>query len=208
MPTAEMHRLFIAIPVPETVKDAIQKAQTELRAALSANMIRWTKREQFHLTLRFLGNVEASRLENLAAAVQDACGRFTVLWLRAERIGFFPAMRHPRVVWAWVHDAKEQLPLLQSAVQSAVADYTMEAPEERFTGHVTVGRAKTMTKGQADVLAKQALQMVTRCFGEWTADRVEIIRSEPSPAGSRYTTVATAQLARGTTRSARAERNS
>src|SRR5436853_393662 len=101
----ENYRLFIAMTVPDAVKAEIEKAQAELRAALPG-VVRWTKRGQFHLTLRFLGNVPADRVELLTRAVRDVCAGFAALRLRAERIGCFPDLRFPRVIWAWVHDEK------------------------------------------------------------------------------------------------------
>src|SRR5262245_31263727 len=100
-------RLFIAISLPKTVKAEIEKGQEELRRALTGDAVRWTKREQFHLALRFLGTVDSTRLSALADALRNASREFSPLQLRAERIGFFPDARFPRVVWIWVHDEKE-----------------------------------------------------------------------------------------------------
>jgi RNA 2',3'-cyclic 3'-phosphodiesterase len=83
-------RLFIALTLPETVIDSVAKAQAELRRALPIGCVRWTSREQFHLTLRFLGDVEAERVEALKAALSRACESLPALQLRAEGIGFFP----------------------------------------------------------------------------------------------------------------------
>jgi 2'-5' RNA ligase len=195
MQNEETHRLFIALVVPEAVKDEIEKAQAEMRRAMPHNSVRWAKREQFHLTLKFLGNVEAQRIEPLAQAVREACRSFSWLQLWAERIGFFPNPRSPRVIWAGIREVQERLPRLQQAVDAAVRDFTAEKAEERFTGHITLGRAKDLRQPQAEILAKLASSMADRFFGEWTADKVEIIRSELSPHGARYTIMATAPLA-------------
>src|SRR4051812_30141329 len=93
----EALRLFVAISLPNGVKDEIEKAQKEMRDALPGNFMRWTNREQFHLTLKFLGNVASSRVAELTEILREACGQFSALRLRAERIGFFPDARFPRV---------------------------------------------------------------------------------------------------------------
>src|SRR3954470_9663903 len=79
-------RLFVAISLPEAVKVQVEEAQEEMRRALPAGIVRWTKREQFHLTLKFLGNVDASRVDALEAALREAVSSFAVVRLRAERI--------------------------------------------------------------------------------------------------------------------------
>jgi RNA 2',3'-cyclic 3'-phosphodiesterase len=190
----DQFRLFVAVSVPDAVKTEMEKAQSELRRALPEGCARWTRREQFHLTLKFLGGVEAQRIEALAAAIRGACQGFTALRLRAERIACFPDLRFPRVVWAWVHDGQDQLPRLQRAIDTATRDFTTEAPEEKFTGHVTLGRTRGIKRREAGVLAKVVTGMAGRAFGEWTADRIEIMRSEMSPKGARYNALKTIPL--------------
>ncbi len=187
-------RLFIAIRTPDVVRNEIEKAQAELRRAASEARIRWTTRDQFHLTLRFLGGVDAERVEPLTQAVKDACHGFSVLRLRAERIGFFPDARVPRVVWVGVHDLQERLPALQQAVQDATREFTAEKPEGRFTGHITLGRIKGIRRPEADSLAKAATSLSGKLFGEWPAAEVELIQSTLSPSGAQYQTLAALAL--------------
>lgn len=186
-PERGLFRLFIALPLPETIKDEIAKAQMELRSALPENSVRWTKREQFHLTLKFLGDVEAQRIEPLTHALRCVCEKVSALKLRGEGIAFFPGPRRPRVVWAALHDPQEQLPLLQRAIEIAVQDFTGEKPEEKFSGHVTLGRIKQIQRHETEILAGLAAGMVERTFGEWTADTVELVRSELASSGASYT---------------------
>ena len=192
---AERFRLFIAVRIPEPVKDEIEKAQGALRDALRTNTVRWTTREQFHLTLKFLGNVEAQRAGSLVEALRLACRGFTPLALRARGLGFFPERGFPRVVWAGAQDDKEQLPRLQRAIEETMRDFTTEAAERNFFGHVTLGRIKGIRRPESEALVQAAAGMAQRVFGEWTAGEVELIRSELSPAGAKYTSLAAAMLA-------------
>src|ERR1041385_1314349 len=194
MENTEKFRLFIAMPLPEEVKSEIEKTQNELRQGVPGEFIRWTRREQFHLTLKFLGDVEASQVAGLTTALRGACAQFSPLRLRAERIGFFPDMRFPRVIWAWVHDEKEILPKMQQMIEMGVRSFTTENPEGKFTGHVTLGRVQRIERPQSEILAKLALDMTDRVFGEWMADKAELIRSELSSNGSHYSTVGTFAL--------------
>ena len=187
--------MFIAISLPEHVKDEIERAQDQLRSALPGKCVRWARREQWHLTLKFLGDVESRRLEALTTSVRGACTEFGVLQLRAGQIGFFPDARRPRVVWTRVRDWRDRLPSLQRAVETAAAAFTSEVPKPKFTGHVTLGRCRTIKRSQADMLSMLAQGMEDRVLGEWTADRLDIIRSQLSPGGSRYTTLASLPLA-------------
>jgi 2'-5' RNA ligase len=193
-PTNDVVRLFIALPVPEAVMAELKRAQAELRDRLPGDCVRWTRPEQMHLTLRFLGNVAVDRVDALGQALGKACHDFSPLHLRAERIGFFPPMRHPRVIWASVHDDQEQLGALQKAIGGAADPFTLEKAEKEFRAHLTLGRTENIKTSQARVLAEIADGMVNRDFGDWTADKVEIMRSEFSSGGSRYSCVASIPL--------------
>jgi 2'-5' RNA ligase len=126
--------------------------------------------------------------------VQKACDGIPVLRLRAERIGVFPGMKSPRVIWAGVENSEGLLLKLQQLVEIAVEGFTAEKAEAGFKGHVTLGRVKHLQRPQAEGLAKLAGAMVDRCFGEWGADTIEIIRSTLSAGGACYTTLAAVPL--------------
>lgn len=194
MTESERFRLFIAVAIPEAVKAEIEQAQAELRRALPDCNARWTRPEQFHLTLQFLGDVEAARVDALGEAAHDACRGLTPLRLRAEGLGCFPDLRRPRVLWTGVRDETDQLPRLQEAVALATRDFTTEEKEEHFSGHVTLARFKGIKRSQAEALAAAVTGMTKRLFGEWTAYKIELMRSQLLPQGARHTTLAAIAL--------------
>lgn len=183
-------RAFVALPIPDAVKSEIERVQHELRCALPEKLVRWTKREQFHLTLSFLGNVEAGRVMELSDALRSACSGFRALQLCAERVGCFPDLRFPRVVWVWVHDTDEHLAALQGSIETAVAKFAETKGEKRFTGHVTIARLNGFKRPQTGVLARQVQAMTGRSFGEWAATEVNLMRSELLQSGAVHTVLA------------------
>lgn len=195
MADSEQVRLFVAVTVPEGAKAKMAEAQAALRRVLPDRNVRWARREQFHLTLRFLGDVEAAQVEALDEALRNACRGFGALQLRAQGVGFFPNERYPRVVWVGVQDEAEQLPRLQQVVEAATDAFTTEKKEERFTGHLTLARIKGIRREEAEVLAQVATGMADRLFGQWTGYRVELMRSELLPQGARHTCLGSFALA-------------
>ncbi len=194
MPEQAPYRLFVALTLPEAVKAEVERAQGELRRALEDARVSWTRVEQFHLTLRFLGNVEAARVEGLAQAVREVCSGFVPLRLRAEQLGCFPSPRAPRVIWAGVTDSAGDLPRLHGAVERACAGFSAEPPAERFSGHVTLGRIKSIGRTEAEALAGLLRAMAGRFFGQWTSQHIEVMRSELSPQGAHHTVLAQVPL--------------
>ena len=191
----EKFRLFIAITVPEEIRTKLEEAQAELQPVLPESAVRWARRDQFHLTLRFLGDVDSRLVEPLAQAVRDACLGFAPFRLRAEGIGFFGSARAPRVIWVAVTDRQNVLSQLQHAVEAGVRGFTTEAAEGEFTGHVTLGRIESLNRAETEVVGRLVSGMAQRLFGGWTTANVEIVRSVLSPEGARYTPLATVALA-------------
>ena len=190
-------RLFVAISLPEALKEEIEKVQGQMRRELPGSFMRWTKREQFHLTLKFLGNVGQTRVGELSEALRAACSEFQAMRLRAERVGFFPDARFPRVAWVGVSDENDELPKLQEAIEVNTRPFAEDKnlpagrrrSQEAFVGHVTLARIQGIRRQQAEILSKLVAGMSERFFGEWVADKVELIRSELSSSGAHYTAV-------------------
>ena len=93
-------RLFIAIAVPPDVQKEIGRAQGQLRRSVPPGAIRWTRPDQFHVTLTFLGDVPAAQVAALEKSVSGVCAGFPALRLSANGVGFFPSEQKPRVIWA------------------------------------------------------------------------------------------------------------
>jgi hypothetical protein len=88
-------RLFVAIPVPAAIRDEMVRVQHELQPLAPRGVVRWTKPEQLHLTLRFLGDVSSDRVAGLQESLRTACSGTTPLPLYAQGVGFFPTARSP-----------------------------------------------------------------------------------------------------------------
>jgi 2'-5' RNA ligase len=89
----------------------------------------------------------------------------------------------------------KELVQLQAAIETAVTSFTNEKAEKRFIGHVTFARIQGIRRQQAEILSKLATRLTDRFFGEWTAGEIELIRSELSSSGARYTTLEAFPLA-------------
>jgi len=192
-PTGHL-RLFVAIAIPEPVRDEIIRVQRELQPLVPRNVARWTRPDQSHLTLRFLGDVSADSVENLNKSVAAVCRNAQPLSLRAEGVGFFPNPRSPRVIWVGIYDGAGRLMDLQQQIETAVGPFSREAGEKNFTGHATLGRLRNPRPTDTRDLVARAQALEKRLFGEWTAQEVEIVRSELSSAGARHTLLAAFKL--------------
>lgn len=188
-------RLFVALPLPGAVRESLRQFQRELRDAMvESGAVAWTPPRNMHLTLRFLGRVESVRVPALIDALTAALAGLPALDLRCAGAGAFPEPLRARVIWAGVEERRSGLPALASAVDAAVTAFAERPAEREFTPHVTLGRPRRTGRAAAE-LAKAVARQREREFGAWRGDAVELARSELSPGGSRFTTLARFPLA-------------
>ena len=187
-------RAFIAIRVPDAVLAKLAEVQREIKSLLPPRSTAWTRPESMHLTLRFLGNVATPHVPELENRLRAALTGFGNFHLICERLGCFPDLRYPRVVWAWVHDANERLQELHRRIDEAVREFAEKPAEARFVGHITLARPRKIKRPEAERLARFVEAAVDRSFGSWSTDDVLLMRSELSPCGSKYHALARVRL--------------
>jgi 2'-5' RNA ligase len=168
--------------------------QAELKHALPFKEIRWTRAAQFHLTVRFLGSVDAEQVDDLVVALLKECRFFSPLQLTAAGFGVFPGGGPPRVFWVGMQEASESLKRLWKAVQKATQPFTAEPAADDFIGHITLARLNHLPRREVEQLAEAVKTGKGRVFGQWTATDVELFRSELSSQGARHSLVAAIPL--------------
>ena len=176
-----MIRAFIAIEIDPVTASQIAAAIEQLKARSAA--IRWVGAGNFHLTLKFLGNIDESKIEPIGAALSDALRPFPRLTINAKGLGVFPNPKRPRVVWVGL--VGSQLVSLQAKVESALTPLGFAPEEKNFTPHLTIGRWRRGER--ADRSFEQELGTWSdREFGATSIDEVILFQSDLKPAGAIY----------------------
>ena len=124
-------RLFIALTLPQAVRDDLDRLATALPG------LRWAPSDNYHLTLRFLGEVERPDAQDIDEAL--AALRMPRFELSLAGIGGFGKGRQLRSLWAGV-DSQPALTRLQAQVEQAVTRAGQPPQARRFTPHVTLAR--------------------------------------------------------------------
>ncbi len=185
-------RLFIAIRCPESVVTAVAGWQAELRAA-AGQAYRWVSPEAFHLTLRFLGELDEDGARAAEAAVRAAVSERGAFPVAMRGGGAFPKPAAARVIWAGVANPGDGLGDLAAAAEAACRAEGLGRADKPFSAHLTVGRARG--EGRPPDLSAALQASATREFGTWQPESVELIHSTLTPAGPIYRTRLTAPLA-------------
>lgn len=130
-------RLFVACELPDEVRRGLGRVQDELRR-LGAGRLRWVRPEGIHVTLKFLGEVEESRVEEITSALASAVEPFE-LRLRLASLGGFGGARL-RVVWVGLEGDVEALASLAGRVEAALRPLGFPRERRPFAAHLTLAR--------------------------------------------------------------------
>ncbi|MFB6169021.1 MAG: RNA 2',3'-cyclic phosphodiesterase [Haloferacaceae archaeon] len=171
-------RLFVAVPLPDRLREQIAALQADLPPSL-----RRTDPGDAHVTLKFLGAAEptpAARSVRAAVASADVAPFEATL----SGLGVFPALDYVRVVWLGVQDGTEELARLADAVERETVAAGFDPRDHEFTPHVTLARMD-------DARGKERVrELVEETDPEPGSFRVESVRLMESTGGEpRYRTV-------------------
>ncbi len=135
-----MLRCFLAVPVPEEVKEALKELQELLKE--TGAKVRWVRPEGIHLTLKFFGNIPEEKLPVLVRAAEKAKKETPPFELTLEGLGFFPFQGTPRVIWVGLEGQTEPLLRLQEKLEKAFKKAGFPREKRAFHPHLTLGRVK------------------------------------------------------------------
>ena len=180
-------RTFVAIDLPDAVRAAVAREQARLRTVCAVGKdIRWTRPEGLHLTLKFLGEVDAMRLREVIAAL-DGLGKFDPFEVGVGGFGFFPSARRPRVFWLGL-EAPPALGELARKVEAAMEALGFAREDRPFQPHLTLARFDTPRPQTALEAALERSDTVA--FGRFVVTDFFLFESKLRPGGAEYSRLA------------------
>jgi RNA 2',3'-cyclic 3'-phosphodiesterase len=182
----DLIRAFVSVTLPELLTGLVSEVQQKLKA--QGLRIAWVAPGNVHLTLKFLGDIESSDIDPIAAVMTACAQRIAPLTVTARGLGVFPDLRRPRVVWLGITGDMPQLFIFQQDLDAGLTALGKGRfkPEDRpFKGHLTLGRIKARL--DSGILAK-ALRETSRVESSaFTVNAIHLIQSRLTSSGSIYT---------------------
>lgn len=182
-------RLFVALEIPAAVRDNLAALVEDLRALSGKSpdkRPRWVRRENLHVTLKFIGEADPHRLEGIPNALSKVRSNAPI-GLDFRGLGFFPNERNPRVVWAGVN-ASLNLPALAADIDLALETQGFAREHRAFTPHLTLARLEP--PGISGELRDAIQKNNGREFGSFQAREFQLMESKLHSSGAVYTSLA------------------
>jgi 2'-5' RNA ligase len=193
------YRTFIAIEVPAGIRQDIKQLIDRLRQASPDVRARWSREDNQHLTLKFLGDVSVSQIPTLSAVCAKAARQLEPFELVAEGCGIFPTRGRPKVLWVGVQgqepdsaslavarsdDSQSPLMLLHAFIEDAGAAAGFARELRPYHPHLTIARLRESRDARALAEHHRLIGFPPHAF---EVSEIVLFRSELSSKGSKHT---------------------
>ncbi|NWF93330.1 MAG: RNA 2',3'-cyclic phosphodiesterase [Syntrophaceae bacterium] len=188
-----MIRSFLAIQLPKTILKKIDEIQEDLKSSRAD--VKWVNSDHIHLTLKFFGNIEESRIDPIVKSIERLIQNRSPFSLKVRGMGAFPHAKNPRVIWMGLADGKEILAGFQRELEMRLQEIGFETEGRPFRPHLTLGRMRS-AKGKDELIGRMEKYREGE-FGDFQVERIVLFRSDLRPAGPIYTPLRQMMLGTG-----------
>jgi 2'-5' RNA ligase len=191
---AEQIRSFIAIELPDEIKNELKRLMDCLKA-VDPGGAKWVDPSGIHLTLKFLGNIPASKVNSIVAAIQASVENFSPFILRIKDLGAFPNLKRAQVIWVGLDGDLDTLRDLQKKVDFNLSPLGFPPEKRSFTPHLTLARLReTSTPTQRQALGE--ILSRTRIDSNFIikVNSLSLMRSQLTRSGAIYTRLSSIRI--------------
>lgn len=190
----EKIRAFIAIELPDPVKDSLSSLEDRLRPA-EHPYVKWVDPQGIHLTLKFLGNIAPDQVPRIIEAITSASQGTSPIELQIGGLGAFPNLQRPRVIWVAVTGEVERLIALQQGIDQALMPLGFAIEKRPFSPHLTLGRLRERASpGERNSIGKLVMATESEGGPAQEVKQISLMRSTLTPSGAIYSRLASIEL--------------
>jgi len=173
----ENPRLFVAVALPDRIKERVADSMADVRQALPFR--KWSHRDDYHITLQFLGPTEPSILPELERRLSGCAAQTAPFRLEIKGAGTFGKSAAPSVLWAGASGGDKELAQLQAAVQGATASLGFVVEDRPYRPHITVARRFDASAGSFNEsgLHEWDVRLSNLVEAEWIVREIVLYRS-------------------------------
>jgi RNA 2',3'-cyclic 3'-phosphodiesterase len=186
-----MPRLFAAIELGADAQQRIAREQARLSKTLHGSSLRWTKPDQMHITLVFIGEVPDDRAAQIVEMMREAIAHQPFRFELAGT-GTFPPRGAPRALWMGVRTGVDDLVRVQALVAERLEGAGVERERRPFSPHVTLARWRDSRPSDRP----RATSSSPAAIADVEVNAVTLFQSRVSSAGSTYTRLVETPLVR------------
>ena len=178
-------RAFIAIEIPRDIHEKIAQIINTIDPNKSLSL-RWIQTHNIHLTLKFLGDIPISHINQIHALLIEYCKTLQQFDLTIRGIGAFPNAHRPRIIWLGI-EVGHNLRVLQAMIENALFPLGYQKEERNFSPHLTIGRVQKSAKPNDLEHISSSLNAVNiNTIGTFSVNGIKLFKSTLKPEGAYY----------------------
>jgi 2'-5' RNA ligase len=178
-------RAFIAIELPQEIKDSLAYLQEQLKASQAD--VKWVQPQNIHLTLKFLGEIDDKKLDKIIRILAEVTKDKNSFYIRISSLGAFPKINSPRVIWVGIDKGDLETKQIAKELEEKITKIGIPREERPFSSHITVGRVRSGLNRERLV---QNLDNSVNNFGkdnrEFQVTKITLFKSTLTPKGPIY----------------------
>ena len=187
-------RSFIAIELPEPVKDGLAKLEDILKNTV-AFPAKWVATNSIHLTLCFLGEIGPEQIEAVKSVMASTASETAPFELKLTSLGAFPNLERPQIIWAGVQGNLEALQRLHRELEAGLQVMGYRPENRLFKPHLTLARIRD----DAGTRARQEIgKVISSVSGlmhrEFIVSEINLMKSDLQRSGPVYTRLQVAKF--------------
>jgi 2'-5' RNA ligase len=182
----ESWRVFIAIELPSKIRKRIADHIEHLRSFVPDARASWSREDNLHLTLKFLGDIPGANVEQLSAAISIAANKVEPFEIVLEGCGAFPPQGQPRVLWIGIDDPSGRLSELNRALEDECAHAGFAREPRAFHPHLTIARIRQPHGSRQLAARHKEIGFNREIVG---VSEIFVVRSELRSEGAQHTTI-------------------
>jgi RNA 2',3'-cyclic 3'-phosphodiesterase len=142
-----MIRSFIAIELPEDVREKISRIQAELKK--SGADVKWVEPANIHLTLKFIGEQDQLSTDLISLGLEETLNTTRRYHVRISSLGAFPRITSPRVIWLGIDTGDAETKAIAGLIETKMAALGVPREERELSSHITIGRIRSSAGNSA-----------------------------------------------------------
>ncbi|MCM8800450.1 MAG: RNA 2',3'-cyclic phosphodiesterase [Candidatus Omnitrophica bacterium] len=178
-------RIFIAIQLPDKLKEYLSSIQERLKK--TGADVKWVEPHNIHLTLKFLGEIEKKKLEDIIKIIERIAKNKKEFTIQLSSLGAFPKIDFPRVIWIGINKGQDQTKQIVQELEEGLFQIGIPKEKRPFLSHITIGRVRSSLNRKE--LASEIGSLQTNLENnklEFVAKGITLFKSILTPQGPIY----------------------
>lgn len=178
-------RTFIAIDLPQEVKDFLKTLQDKLKESKAD--VKWVSPQNIHLTLKFLGEIDEEKVPRIIQIMEDAVKDKAPFCVSLSTVGAFPKITSPRIIWAGITEGDGPVKEIVKTLEKKLEHLGIPSEKRAFSSHITIGRTRSGLN--QDLLAEKLNEsqgLFKNKSLKWDITAITLFKSTLTPKGPIY----------------------